>query len=72
MPPDYHVMHERIQMGGPFTNGRFGWFFPTKFVKKGDLPSLYPYTIFSEPNTTDIRQFVFDKEILNDVRSFAE
>lgn len=72
MPPDYHQTPPEVQMAGPFANGRFGWFFPKKFVKAGDLPSLYPYTIFTEPNTKYIRQFVLETETLNDIRSLAE
>lgn len=72
MPPDYHRTPPEVQMAGPFTNGRFGWFFPKKFVKDGDLPSMYPYTIFSKPNTNEIRQFILEPEILNNLLILAE
>lgn len=72
MPSDYHRTPPEIQMAGPFANGRFGWFFPKKLVQEGDLPSLYPYTIFSKPNTDDIRQFVLDPDTLNVIRKLAE
>ncbi|KAJ6649876.1 Insulin-like growth factor 1 receptor [Pseudolycoriella hygida] len=72
MPPDYHRTPPEIRMAGPFASGRFGWFFPKILLKKGDLPDLYPYTIFAEPNTKYIRQFILDPETLNDIRTLAD